>query len=176
MIYLRFNLSLSWLLITTNLFFLMFFCQLISSSSNFNHRALTIVKSIDNYLCQNYVFTCFFRQRYHQSFSQQHTDNCKSLLILRSCLHYDIDSMHVCDQSTISQTKTYLADELPTYCFTSSTHGTLSAQHLRSIAQPRMIINRQKMIVFLLLISFFIRMRTCCNEQVIDTNASFLVK
>jgi hypothetical protein len=150
----------------TNSFILIFFCQLISSSSKFDNRALTIVKSIDDYLCQNYIFTCFFRQRYHQLFDQQQEqqqfNNCKSFLILYSCLHYDIDSIRICSQSILSQVQKNLTNQTPTYCFTSSVYKILHAQHLRSIALPRTTINCRIFVLFVLLISFAIRRRICC--------------
>ncbi len=144
MVYLRSHLSI-WSLIRTNLFLTIYFCQ----SSNSDHRILTIVKSMDDYLCQNYVFTCFFRQRYHQ----EQSDNCKSPLILHSCLHYDTDSIHICRQSILIEAKKKLLNETPTYCFTSSRYKTFTAQHLRSIAVPRMTLNCQIFVFILLLIS-----------------------
>jgi hypothetical protein len=148
-----------WMLIINNLFFLMFFCQLISSSTKFDNRALNIVKSIDDYLCQNHIFTCFFRQSYHQLFDQQQSNNCKSLLILHLCIHYDTDIIRMCRQSILSQVQKILIAETPTYCFTLSVYKTLSAQHLRSIALPRMTINCRIFMFFLILLSFAIRRR-----------------
>jgi len=156
MIYLRLP---SWSLIIINFLFLIFFCQLISSSTKFDNRALAIVKSIDDYFCQNYIFTCFFRQRYHQLFDQQQSNNCKSLLILHSCLHYDTDSIRICRQSILSQIQINLINETPTYCFTSSVYKTLSTQHLYSIALPRTTINCRIFVFFLIIILFVI---ICC--------------
>ncbi len=143
---------------------LMFFSQIIpSTSSEFDNRALTIVKSIDEYLCKNYVFTCFFRQRYHQSYdNQQQTDNCRSLLILHSCLHYDTDTTRMCYQSTLIRAKLNLDNETPRHCFTSSVYKTFYAQHLRSIASSRTIVKCQIFVLFFLLISFIIKIRACC--------------
>ncbi|CAF2641409.1 unnamed protein product [Rotaria sp. Silwood2] len=141
----------------------MFFCQLISSSSKFNDQALTIVKSIDNYLCQNYVFTCFFRQRYHQSYVQQQYNNCKSFLILRSCLYYDKDSIHMCHQTTLNQAKLSLVNITPMYCLTSPIYKTLYMQHLPSRALLKTTINWQIFISFFsLFILFVIKMNMCC--------------
>ncbi|CAF1403505.1 unnamed protein product [Rotaria sordida] len=134
----------------------MFFCQLISSSSSsskFNNQALTIVKSIDDYLCQNYIFTCFFRQRYYQSYVQQQINNCKSFLILYSCLHYDTESIRMCHQPILNQVKLNLADQTPIYCLTSSIYKTLYIQHLSSKALPKMTISWQ---IFILIFFFTI--------------------
>jgi hypothetical protein len=165
MVYVRFHLLillLTWSLVIVNSFLLIFFCQSVSSSSKSDNRTMIIVKSIDDYLCQNHIFTCFFRRRYHPSFNQQESDNCKSLLILRSCLHYDTESIRLCPQITLNQAKHNLTDETPTYCFTSSVYKTFYTQHLHSIALPRTTINCQIFMFFLLLISFTIRMRICC--------------
>jgi hypothetical protein len=161
MVYRQFHLP-CWSLIRTNSVFLIFFCQLISSSSKFDNRALIIIKSIDNYLCQNYVFTCFFRQRYYPSLDQQQFDKCQFLLILHLCLHYDTNSIRVCNQSILNRTKTYLTNETSTYCFTSSVYKTLYAQHLYSSAVPRTTINSDIFMLFILFISFAVRMRVCC--------------
>jgi hypothetical protein len=170
MVYLQFHLPivlLPWSSININIirfcsFFLMFSSQfiLLSSSSKSNDRALKIVQSIDDYLCQNHVFTCLFRQRYHQSLDN-HQQHCKYLFILRSCLHYDTDTIRMCDQSTLSQTKQNLAKETPTYCFISSLYKALRAQHLRSIALPRTTVKCRILVLFLLFISFIIRIRVC---------------
>jgi hypothetical protein len=140
----------SWSSISTRIFFLIFFCQLISSTSKFDNRVLKIIKSIDNYFCQNYVFSCFFRQRYYQSLNQQEFANCKSFLILHSCLYYDTNTIRMCHQSILNQTKKYLSNETPTYCFTSSVYKTFYSQHLYSIAGPRTTINYE-LFVFLFL-------------------------
>jgi hypothetical protein len=177
MIYVRSRLPVllpSYLTVTTNINYnlirlcsicLMFFSQVISSSSSSksDERALTIVKSIDDYLCENYVFTCFFRQRYHKLFdNQQQTDKCKSLLILHSCLHYDTDTTRMCSQSTLKQPKSNLNRETPPDCFTSSLYKTIYAQHLRSIAPSRTAAKYQIFAFFLLFISFVIKIRACC--------------
>jgi len=162
MVYLQNHLSIllpSWSLIIINSFFLMFFCQLISSSSEFDNRALNIVKSIDDYLCKNHIFTCFFRQPYHQLFDQQQSNKCKSLLILHLCIHYDTDLIRICRQSILSEIQQNLISETPTYCFNLSVYKTLSAQHLRSIALPRTTINCRIFVFFLILLSFAIRRR-----------------
>ncbi|CAF4645237.1 unnamed protein product, partial [Rotaria socialis] len=111
----------------------MFFSQIISSSK-FDHQPLTIVKSIDDYFCQNYVLTCFFRQRYHQSIVQQQDNVCKSFLILRSCLYNDNDSIRMCHQTTLNRVKSVLTNETPMYCLTSSLYKNLQIQNLRSRA------------------------------------------
>lgn len=136
------------MIIRTNLFLLIFFYQIISSSSNIDHRVLTIVKSMNDYFCQNYVFSCFFRQYYHR----EQSDNCKSFFILYSCLYYDTDSIHMCNQSILIEAKKKLFNQTPTYCFTSSRYKTFFAQHLRSIAVPRMITLDCHIFVFILLL------------------------
>jgi hypothetical protein len=143
----------------------MFSSQIISlsSSSQPDDRAFTIVKTIDDYLCQNHVFTCFFRQRYHKAFDyQQQPDNCKTLLILHSCLHHDTDTKRNCDQETLRQAKLKLDKETPKLCFTSSVYKTFYAQHLYSIAPSRSIVKCQIFVIFFLLISFVIKIRACC--------------
>ncbi|UJR26637.1 hypothetical protein I4U23_007955 [Adineta vaga] len=116
---------------------LLLFYQISPSSSSFDYddRAVTIVQSIDDYICKNYVFTCLYRQRYHQSFdNQQQSDKCKSLLILHSCLHYDTEIHRVCYQSILHRAKLYLENDTPKHCFTSSVYKNFQAQHLRSTA------------------------------------------
>jgi hypothetical protein len=145
---------------------LIFCSQIISSSPSekIDDKAFTIVKSIDNYLCENYIFTCFFRQRYHKSFdSQQQSDNCKSLLILHSCLHHDTDTKRMCYQSTstLSEAKIKLDNDAK-HCFTSSVYKAFYAQHLYSIAPSRTIFKCQIFVIFSLLISFVIKIRACC--------------
>ena len=108
------------------------------SSSSSNNRALILVRSIDDYLCQNYVFTCFFRQRYHSSSEKHQADPCRSLLILRSCLHHDIDTIRMCHSSALTQAKNDLRSEASTSCLTSSSMGkALAIQHLHSLAPAR---------------------------------------
>ena len=131
-------------------------------------RALTIVESIDEYLCKNYLLTCFFRQRYHQSFgaddvAQQPTslDLCKSLLILHSCLHYDTDTMRICSATTVNRAKLNLSLETPKHCFTSSLYKTFYAQHLRSLVTSSTAFKWPILVLFFLLISFVIRIRAC---------------
>jgi hypothetical protein len=165
MVYSRFYLSILlpfWSVLISHSFFLIFFSPFISSSSNIDNRAMTIVKSIDDYLCQNYVFTCFFREKYHQLFDHPPSDHCKSLLILHSCLHYDTDLIRMCRTSLLNQTKKNLTHITPVYCFTSSAYKIFSTQHLRSIALPRTTINGRILVFFLLLVLFVMRMRTCC--------------
>ena len=142
----------SWSLISTRIFFLIFFCQLISSTSKFDNRVLNIIKSIDNYICQNYVFTCFFRQRYYQSSNQQQFANCKSFLILHSCLYDDTNTIRMCHQSILNQTKKYLSNGTPTYCSTPSLYKTFFSQHLYSIAVPRTTINYELFVLFFLVV------------------------
>jgi hypothetical protein len=175
MVYIRFHLPVllsSYSIVTSNVNYnlirlysicLIFFSQIISSSSKPNDRALDIAKSIDGYLCQNHVLTCFFRQRFHSLLdNQQQSDNCKSLLILHSCLHYDTDTIRECYQSTLNRAKVNLGNATPKHCFTSSVYKTFYAQHLRSIAPSRTIVKCQIFVLFFLLISFVIKIRTCC--------------
>ena len=142
---------------------LIFFSQLIFSSSlstkSNNDRVFTITKSIDDYMCQNYVFTCFFRNRYHQ----QQSDDCKSLLILHSCFHYDVDTIRMCHEGALNRLRKLLDEQTPKQCFTSTVYQNFYAQHLRSIAPSRTIVKCQIFVVlFLLLISFIIKIRACC--------------
>jgi hypothetical protein len=77
MVYIRFHLPIllsSYSIINSNINYnfirlssicLIIFSQIISSSSESNDQALMIAKSIKEYLCQNHVFTCFFRKRFH---------------------------------------------------------------------------------------------------------------
>jgi hypothetical protein len=130
-------------------FVLIFICQIISFSSNVDHRIMTIVKSMNDYFCQNYVFTCFFRQHYHQ----EQADDCKSFFILHSCLYYDTDSIHMCHRSILTDAKKKLFDKTPEYCFTSSTYRMFSAQHIRSIAIPRITLDYHIFVFILLIIS-----------------------
>ncbi|CAF0774802.1 unnamed protein product [Adineta steineri] len=149
MVYIRFHLSIilnSW-----------FFCQLISSTSKFNNRALVIVKSIDDYLCQNYILTCYFRQRYHKLFDEEKSNDCKSLLIIHSCLYYDRDSIRMCSQFTLNQVKTNLTNETPLSCFTSSIYKVFYTQRLHSIALSRITTCCPILVFFLLFILFIIR-------------------
>ncbi|CAF4678084.1 unnamed protein product, partial [Rotaria sp. Silwood1] len=134
MIYIRFHLPVllpSYSIVTHNINYnlirlysicFMFFFQIIfSSCSTFDNRGLTIAKSIDDYICQNYVVTCLFRQRFHPSDdNQQQFYNCKSLLILHSCLYYDTDTIRMCQQSILNLAKINLGNEAPKHCFTSS--------------------------------------------------------
>lgn len=159
MVYLRCFLSIllpSWLI---HSFCLIFLCQFISSSTKIDNRALTIVKSIDDYFCQNYIFTCFFRQRYHQLFDHEQCNKYKSFLILYSCLQYDIDSLRICERSIVSQVQRTLINKIPKYCFTSSVYKTLSTQHLHSIALPKTIIHCRIFVFFFVFILFAIRRR-----------------
>ncbi|CAF2620732.1 unnamed protein product [Rotaria sp. Silwood2] len=151
MVYIRFHLPVllpSYSIVTRNVNYnlirlysicLIFFSQIIiSSCSKFDDKALTIAKTIDDYLCQNFVHTCFFRQRYHTSHdNQQQFDNCKSLLILHSCLYYDTDTIRMCHQSQLNLVKINLGNEAPRHCFTSSVYKNFYAQHLRSISPAR---------------------------------------
>lgn len=170
MIYLRFhpavlfctNLHSQWIRIYS--ICLIFFSQMIFSSSSLslsskaNDQVFTITKSIDDYMCQNYVLTCFFRNRYHQ----QQSDDCKSLLILHSCFHNDVDTIRMCNGPLLNHLRKILDDQTPKQCFTSSVYKTFYAQHLRSIAPSRPIIKCQIFVLFLLLISFIIKIRACC--------------
>ena len=126
--------------------------------SSTNDRIRTIVRSSgdDDYFCENYLWTCFFRQRYHQ----ERVDYCKSLLILHSCLHYDTDVMHCCRLSTLIQVRVSLFNETRTYCFTSSIYRTFASQHLHSISSPRLILNYPLFLAVLLLIVLTTRIRT----------------
>jgi hypothetical protein len=182
MFYLRFHLPVllsSYSFITSNINYnsirlysicLIFLSQIISSSSSSpisNDRALIIAISIKEYICQNHVLTCFFRKRHHQFDNEQELDNCKSFLILHSCLHYDTDTIRVCDQSARDQSdlnhaKLKLDKEIPRNCFTSSVYKTFYAQHLRSIAPSRTIVKCQIFVLFFLFISFIIKIRACC--------------
>lgn len=136
-----------------------------SALTSSDDRALTIVRSIDEYLCKNYLLTCFFRQRYHESFDdddggdQKPTslDLCKSLLILHSCLHHDTDTMRICSSTTVNRAKLNLNLETPKHCFTSSVYKTFFAQHLRSLV-PSSTALKWPIVV---LISFVIRIRAC---------------
>jgi hypothetical protein len=144
----------------------MFFSQIISSSSSSpksNDQAVIIAKSLKEYHCQNHALTCFFRSRHHQYIDkQQQTDNCKPLLILHSCLHYDTDTMRFCEQSALNRAKMKLDKEMPGHCFTSSVYKTFYAEHLRSIAPSRTIVKCQIFVLFFLFISFIIKIRACC--------------
>ena len=136
------------------------------SLSSSDDRALTIVRSIDEYLCKNYLLTCFFRQRYHESFDDDNQkptslDLCKSLLILHSCLHHDTDTMRICSSTTVNRAKLNLNLETPKHCFTSSVYKTFFAQHLRSLALSSTALEWPIVVLFLLLISFVIRIRAC---------------
>lgn len=169
MIYLRFHLPVffytnfnsHWIRIYS--ICLIFFSQMLfSSSSSLSTKSLdrvySITKSIDDYMCQNYVFTCFFRNRYHQ----QQSDDCKSLLILHSCFHHDVDTIRMCHDSALNRLRKLLDEQTPKQCFTSSVYKTFYAQHLRSIAPSRTIVKCQIFVLFLLLISFIIKIRACC--------------
>ena len=172
MVYLQIDLSIlftSYMIINSNILrlysiCLIFFSQiLLSSSSNFNDRGLIIAKSINDYACQTHVLTCYFRKCHHQLFdSKQQSDVCKSYLILHSCLHYDTDTIRVCEQSLLHRTKIKLDNQIPKHCFTSSVYKTFCAQHLRSIAPLTTIVNYQIFVLFFLLILFIIKKRTCC--------------
>ena len=138
-----------------------------SLSSKYDDRAVTIVRSIDDYLCQNYVFTCFYRHRYHQSFDNQHdSNNCKSLLILHSCLNYDSDVLRICYQSILHRTRVYLENDTPKHCFTSSVYKNFHAQHLRSTASSRTFPKCSLVMLVLLVIWFVIKIRACCWHYV----------
>lgn len=135
-----------------------------SALTSSDDRALTIVRSIDEYLCKNYLLTCFFRQRYHESFDDDDGDQkptsldlCKSLLILHSCLHHDTDTMRICSSTTVNRAKLNLNLETPKHCFTSSVYKTFFAQHLRSLV-PSSTALKWPIVV---LISFVIRIRAC---------------
>lgn len=145
--------------------YLLFFSQIIvSSSSKPSETALDIVKSIDDYLCQNTVFTCIFRQRFHESSdgNEQEYENCKYLLILHSCLHHDIDTTTKCPSSTLNHAQRHVTRKAPKHCFTSSVYENFYAQHLRSISSARTTIKCQIFILLFLVISFVIRIRVCC--------------
>ena len=114
---------------------LLFYASSVRPSSN--DRALILVRSIDDYLCQNYVFTCFFRQRHHPSPEKHQADPCRSLLILRSCLHHDIDTIRMCHSPALTQAKNDLRSEASTSCLTSSMRKALPIQHLHSLAPAR---------------------------------------
>lgn len=142
-------------------------CSHISPSiapSTYEDRALAIVQSIDDYLCQNYVSSCTFRQRYHQSAeSRQHGDNCKPLLILHSCLHHDPEIPRICHPSIIHRARVYLENDTPKRCFTSSVYKSFRAQHLRSTAPTRLAnVKCHVVVLFCLAISFVIKIRACC--------------
>ena len=141
--------------------FLIYFCPPVSSSPKINNQALTIVKSIDDYLCQNFLFTCFFRQQYHLPLlqQQQQLSNCKYFLILHSCLNYDDDSINMCRQDILNEAKLNLVDRTPIYCFTPLAYKNFYAQHLSSMAQLSIIVNWQIFVLFFLFISFIIRIR-----------------
>ena len=167
MIYLRFHLTVffyinlhsHWIRIYS--ICLIFFSQMIFSSSlstKANDQVLTITKSIDDYMCQNYVLTCFFGNHYHQ----QQSDDCNSLLILHSCFHYDVDTIRMCNRPLLNRLRKTLDSQTPKQCFTSSVYKTFYAQHLRSIAPSRTIVKYQIFVLFLLLISFIIKIRACC--------------
>jgi len=139
--------------------YLIFSCQLIplASSSSYN-LVRNLTESIENYLCQTYIQTCFFRERYHPSPSNQaQIDKCKSLLILHSCLYHDFDTKRICDQKVLKQTRLSLDKQIPEDCFTSSVYKTFYAKHLRSIAPSRTIFKRSIFILFSLFISFIIK-------------------
>ena len=114
------------------------FIPVLSSLAPSDDQALTIVQSIDEYICQNYALTCFFRQRHHQSNEndarRKSLDFCKSLLILHSCLHYDADTRQVCSKGSLNRAKIHLTRETPEHCQTSSVYKTYYAQHLHSFA------------------------------------------
>lgn len=167
MIYLRFHLTVffyinlhsHWIRIYS--ICLIFFSQMIFSSSlstKANDQVLTITESIDDYMCRNYVLTCFFGNRYHQ----QQSDDCKSILILHSCFHYDADTIRMCNRPLLNRLRKILDNQTPKQCFTSSVYKTFYAQHLRSIAPSRTIVKCQLFVLFLLLISFIIKIRACC--------------
>ncbi len=170
MVYLRFHLPVLLSSYTTKINYnflrlssicFMFFSQIISASSlssNPNERAVIIAQSINDYNCQNHVFTCYFRNRHHP----QQSDNCKSLLILHSCFHYDTDTKRMCNQTVLNHVRQNLDKETPGHCFTSSVYKTFYAQHLRSIAPSRTIVKCQIFVLFFLLISFIIKIRACC--------------
>ncbi len=149
MIYLRFHLPVLLTKIDYNFIqlcsiFLIFFSQTISASSKSNDQAFIIAKSLDDYFCQNCVFSCYFRNRHHQ----QQLDNCTSLLILHSCLHYDTDTKLRCNQTALNHVRKILDDKTPRHCFTSSVYKTFYAQHLRSIAPERTIVKCQIFVLF----------------------------
>jgi hypothetical protein len=146
--------------------YFMVLAQFVSSSlTPSDDRALTIVQSIDEYLCKNYLLTCFFRQRYHDSFDDEQQaaslDLCKSLFILHSCLHYDTDTMRICSSATVNRAKLNLNLETPKHCFTSSVYKTFYAQHLRSLVPSSTALKRPIVVLFSVLISFVIRIRAC---------------
>lgn len=145
---------------------LFYFQILVSSSSlssKYKDHAVNLTESIDEYLCQNYVMTCYFRRRHHASFDNQlPSDNCKPLLILHSCLHHDTDTIRICRQSSLNLVKINLGKETPKHCFTSSMYKKFYAQHLRSISPARTTVKCQISMLLFLLISFVIRIRVCC--------------
>ena len=127
-----------------------------TSSAKFDDRALTLVKSIDEYLCKNYVFTCFFRQRHHHVEHPPSSDNnCKSLLILHSCLHYDADTIRMCSAATVTRAKHSLEQDTPKQCFTSSLYKSLASQHLRSIGISSTVCQYQTFVLFVVVVILF---------------------
>lgn len=118
-----------------------------------DERIITIVKSIDDYLCENSLFTCFFRQRYHH----ERVDYCQSLLILHSCLQFETDLIDYCRLSKLTEARLNLFNQTFIYCRTSSIYRTSSIQHLHSIT---MTLNHPLFVCILLLILFMIRIRT----------------
>ena len=163
MIYLRFHLPV--LLTRINYSFiqlcsicLICFPSTISTSTKTNDEAFTIAQSIDDYFCQNHVFSFYFRNRHHQ----QQSDNCISFLILHSCFYHDNDTKRLCSRTILNRVRQMLDDRMPKHCFTSSVYKTFYAQHLRSIAPARTIVKCQIFVLFFLLISFIIKIRACC--------------
>ena len=121
----------------------LFFSQCLLASSTSVDQTLMIVQSINDYLCKTHLLTCFFRQRHHRE--QTSTDQCRSLLILRSCLYYDDASLRICHRSTLKQVRISLMDATRTDCVASSSHG-----HLYSMAPTLSL--RTYLLLFLLVI------------------------
>ena len=130
-----------------------------TSSAKFDDRALTLVKSIDEYLCKNYVFTCFFRQRHHHVEHPPSADNCKSLLILHSCLHYDADTIRMCSAATVTRAKHSLEQDTPKHCFTSSLYKSLASQHLRSMGTSSTACQYQTFVLFVVVVVLLVSSR-----------------
>ena len=140
---------------------LILYIQIVSSlTSSVDDRAIAIVKSIDEYLCHNYLLTCFFRQRHHPKHVKS-VDQCKSLLILHSCLHHDIETRQICSPSAVDRAKFSLRMETPSQCFTSSVYKNFYAQHLRSIAPSSAVLKCPTDVLLSVLISLVIRIRAC---------------
>lgn len=92
-----------------------YFSQKMFSFSFVDDGALRIIKSIDEYLCQNYLLTCFFRQRFYSQ-SNKKNDSCQSFFILCSCLNDDVNSIRICHPLTLKQVRNNFVDQIPTSC------------------------------------------------------------